>query len=89
MNADKAIQQLRVVAELAGLVKLFGNVSFTPQDIEALQNLRDAERLDVRFSNESGPIGVLHVEVFDRPEGPGLVVGLRGWMIDGDVACVQ
>ena len=89
MKIENAVEQMQAVARLAGLPALFGELSFEAEDIEALGSFRNGERTDVRFSNESGPIGVLHAEVLDDPEGPGLAVGLRGWALNDDVACVQ
>jgi hypothetical protein len=91
MKLENAVDQLQAVARLAGLPSLFGKLSFGTEDVEALGDLRDGERMDVRFSSKSGLIGVMHIEAIEDPDPkrPGLVVGLRGWVLSDDVASVE
>ena len=84
------MQQLQSAGKRGGLDALFGDLVFDSEDVEALRFCGDGERLEVRFSNESGSIGVLVVDLHDSgdPDEEGLTVGLRGWRLDEDVASV-
>lgn len=87
---DNMLQQLRSVSRRANLQALFGDLVFDPQDAEALSICGEGESAGIRFSNDAGPVGVLTVDLHDTgdPEDEGLAVGLRGWMLDDDVASV-
>ncbi len=83
-------QQLQSASNRAGLDALFGGLFFDREDVEALHSCGEGETARVRFSNSSGPLGLLTVDLHDSgdPDDEGLAVGLRGWMLDEDVASV-
>jgi len=90
MRVDNCEVQLRLAAERAGLIGLFGAVSFAPEDVRAVEEAEAGEPLPVRFAKASGPIGTMYVDVYDggNPEDAGLTVGLRGWLLDDGTASV-
>ena len=64
-----------------------GPIVFVAEDLMALQDGAEGDRFEVRFNNEFGePFGTVCVELHD--DGEGLVVGLRGWQLNDDVASV-
>jgi len=63
MRIENVILQLRSAAERAGLAAMFGEIRFDAEDVDSLRYLHGAERTDVPIANQSGPVGVLHVEV--------------------------
>ena len=87
---DNMLQQLRSAAGRAGLPALFGALTFEVEDVAALEDCGEGEPTQVRFANDSGPIGVLMLDLHDTgdPDDEGLTVGLRGWMLGDDVASV-
>ena len=87
---DSPLVQLEAAVTRAGLVAIFGPLSFDATDVESLGTLGEGEEAEVRFSLEGAELGVLFVDVHDSgsPEDGGLTVGLRGWRLDDDVASV-
>jgi hypothetical protein len=85
---DNVLQQLRSAAQRAGLPALFGSLTFDEEGVAALEVCAEGEFARVRLSSADGPIGVLLVDLHDSGdhEDEGLSVGLRGWVLDEDVA---
>ena len=90
MKIENPISQLHSAAERAGLIALFGELTFDEQDVEDLQAASEGEVLDVGFGTADGPIGDLHLDLYDsgNPDEEGPSVGLRGWRLDDEVSSV-
>ena len=64
-----------------------GPITFVTEDLEALKDASEGERLEIRFRNGRGEeFGTVCVDLYD--DGVDLVVGLRGWRLDDDVLSV-
>jgi len=85
---DSTLLRLHQAAWRAGLPPLFGGIAFELEDVKALEACGEGESHEVRFSNASGPVGNLIVDLHDSgdPEDEGLTVGLRGWTLNEEVA---
>jgi len=90
MKVDSPVGQLEAAATRAGLIAMFGPLTFSEGDVESLEACGEGDDCEVGFISEDLPLGVLYVEVYDsrNPEDSGLTVGLRGWRLADDAASV-
>jgi hypothetical protein len=90
MKIENPMSQLHSTAERAGLIALFGELTFDPEDVEDLEASEEGDHLDLLFGNEDGPIGILYVDLYDsgNPDENGPSIGLRGWQLDDEVSSV-
>jgi len=87
---DSPVRQLEAAATRAGLIAMFGPLTFEGKDVESLEACGEGEDCEVGFLSDGLPLGVLYVEVYHsgNPEEEGLTVGLRGWRLNPEIAGV-
>jgi hypothetical protein len=90
MRVDNCEPQIQLAAGRADLIGLFGELSFANQEVQMVAAAAEGDALMVRFGNSSGPVGGLYVDICDSgdPDDASLTVGLRGSLLDGDIASV-
>jgi len=90
MKVESPVRQLEAAATRAGLIAMFGPLTFEGKDVESLEACGEGDDCEVGFLSDGLPLGVLHVDLIDSgdPEDEGLTVGLRGWRLDDGVASV-